>query len=461
MSKKRKKRKKAIQKNNAIAIWIIALLFILIILLLLHQEYNKEPSIISITYANKYNEDRTRDITLKLKTHNNNAVYCQFEDDKISSEWIRAKNNKCTYSAKTYKYNINVKYNGNQIVSFTKKIKIDGILGIKINNHKKYLALGDGYNLDTKLDYVGDVNTTIKYVSSNPSIISVDQEGNVAALNNGSAKITAYSSNKMSDEIEITGTDLIRVATLDNNKPRVPCNAFPQDQIDMLDAILESRVKEAGEGTRAAVAVAARFLTLEFPYKVPYFYENGRLTENGLQAIVEGEGRYYKKGLYLGVEKQNQITRRMAGPASWGCPLMNYEDDGYRVPNTYYPNGLDCSGYVSWVLHNAGLDLGDIGAGINPGVHDYTDVGELRYNSYDLLHSGQVKVGDLIGWDGHIAIIGAMSDTNIYVTESLIPGVIMDEYDYSSPYSKFYSRYDYIIDMSNNYKGDGNLKNMW
>ena len=23
------------------------------------------------------------------------------------------------------------------------------------------------------------------------------------------------------------------------------------------------------------------------------------------------------------------------------------------------------------------------------------------------------------------------------------------------------SRYDYIIDMTNNYKGDGNLKNMW
>ena len=37
----------------------------------------------------------------------------------------------------------------------------------------------------------------------------------------------------------------------------------------------------------------------------------------------------------------------------------------------------------------------------------------------------------------------------------------MDEYDYSSPYSKFYSRYDYIIDMSNVYKEDGNLENMF
>ena len=447
---------KRMRRKNIIAIWLIAMLFFNIILLLINQEYNKEPSIISSKLANKYNEDRTRDITLKLKVHNSNNVYCQFVDDVKSSDWILVKNNKCTYRVKTYNYKINLKYNGNKIVTYDKKIKIDGILGIKISNYKKYMALGDSYNLDVKLDYVGDVNKNIKYVSSDPNVISVSEDGTVVSHNNGKAKITVYSSNKMSDEVEINGTDLIRVATLDNNKPIVPCNAHSKEQVDTLDDILKSRVEEAGVGTRAAVAVASRFLTLEFPYKVPYFYENGRLTGNG----VQGEGRYYKQGLYLGVEKQNQITKVMAGPSSWGCPLMNYEDDGYSKPNTYYANGLDCSGYVTWVLVQAGLDLGDIGAGASY-ERDYTDIGELRYNSYDLLHSGEVKVGDLIGWDGHIAIIAAMSDTNIYVTESLLPGVILDEYDYSSPYSRFYSRYDYIIDMTNNYKGDGNLKNMW
>ena len=58
-------------------------------------------------------------------------------------------------------------------------------------------------------------------------------------------------------------------------------------------------------------------------------------------------------------------------------------------------------------------------------------------------------------------MIGGMTDTKIYVTESLLPGVIMDEYDYSNPRSKFYSRYDHIIDMSGQYKGDGNLRYMW
>lgn len=444
------------EKNNKIIILIISLLFITIILLLLNQEYNTEPSIIDIKYANKYNEDRTRNVDIVIKKHNNNNIYCQFIDDEKKSDWILSKDYKCTYGVKTKKYKINIKYNGNKIVTYEKDLKIDGILGINFNNKKKYMALGETINLDTKLDYVGDVDTKIKYKTSDSNIVSVDENGNVSVHNIGKAKITAYSSNKMETSIEINGTDLIRIPTLDNNKPIVPCNAHSKEQVDMLDEILASRVEEAGVGTRAAVAVAARFLTLEFPYKVPYFYENGRLTGNG----VEGEGRYYKKGLYLGIDKQNQIKTRMAGPASWGCPLMNYEDDGYRKPHTYYANGLDCSGYVTWVLVQAGLDLGDIGAGASS-ERDYTDIGTLRYNSYDLLHSGQVKVGDLIGWDGHIAIIGAMSDTNIYVTESLLPGVIMDEYDYSSPYSRFYSRYDYIIDMTNNYKGDGNLKNMW
>lgn len=444
--------------KNKIVYFMIFLLCIIIVLLLFLEDYNTAPTITKVYYKNEYNIDKTRDVFIKIKRHNKNNIYCKFIDEKNNeSDYLLASNNRCTYSIKTGKYKIIIKYNGNKKVSYEKKFDIDDILSIKITNHKKYLALGDSINLNVKLDYVGNVDTNVKYESSNNDILSVDENGNVRANNVGSAVIKVKSSNNLTDEVEIISTNLIRPKTLDNNKQIVSCNSYSQEDIAILDDILDSRVKEAGVGTRAAVAVASRFLTLEFPYKVPYFYENGRLTLNG----VTGEGRYYKKGLYLGKEKENEMTKVVAGPSSWGCPLLNYEDDGYRIPRHYYPNGLDCSGYVTWVLVQAGFDLGDIGAGINPYDYDYTDVGELRYNSYDLLHSGSVKVGDLIGWDGHIAIIGAMSDTKIYVTESLLPGVIMDEYDYSSPYSKFYSRYDYIIDMSNVYKEDGNLENMF
>ena len=222
------------KKNRNAAICTIGLLFLTIILLLLLQEYNTEPSISSFSYANKYNEDRTRKVTLNIKRHNNNNIYCQFEDDKKSSEWILVKKDKCSYNVKTYKYTVNLKYNGDQIISYEKAFKIDGILGIKFNNKKKYMALGESFNLDTKLDYVGNVDTSIKYKSSNSDIISVNEKGDITAHNVGTVKITAYTSNKMEVSTEIISTDLIRIPTLDNNKPIVPCNAHSTEQVKKL-----------------------------------------------------------------------------------------------------------------------------------------------------------------------------------------------------------------------------------
>ena len=443
------------RKEKVITILLICLLFITMSLLLVNRNYNLPPEIKSIKYANKFNDDKTRTASLKIKKHNTNDIYCQFVDGDNKSDWILVKKGICSYNVVTKSYTVNLKYNDDKIVSYDKDFYIDAVLGLKVNNRKEYMALGETFNLESQLDSIG-MDSKIEYNSSNPDVITIDNNGNVTGHNVGTSEVTVSTLDKFEVKLNITVSDLIRPPVLDNNKKRVPCNSYTKEQVEELDRILESRVNNAGPGTRAAVAVAARFLTLEFPYKVPYFYENGRLTGNG----VQGEGRYYKKGLYLGVNKQKEITKVMAGPASWGCPLMNYEDDGYRTPNTRYPNGFDCSGYVTWVLVQAGLDLGDIGAGPG-GSKDYTDIGPLRRNSYDLLHSGEVKVGDLIGWDGHIAIIGAMSDTKIYITESLLPGVIMDEYDYSDPNAKFYRRYDYIIDMTDNYKGDGNLRNMW
>ena len=73
-----------------------------------------------------------------------------------------------------------------------------------------------------------------------------------------------------------------------------------------------------------AAVVAARFLTLELPYRIPYFYENGRVSDTGVH-FVDGEGRYYKKGLYLAESKKKDIIASWTGPAIWGCPLKNLE----------------------------------------------------------------------------------------------------------------------------------------
>ena len=125
-------------------------------------------------------------------------------------------------------------------------------------------------------------------------------------------------------------TDLISVPDPDTySKPLLVGDVYSVEQEALLDEILASRVEQAGEKTRGAVVAAARFLTLEFKQRVPYFYENGRLKPyGGGGAYADGEGRYYHKGLYLTSAKYAELDPRgiAYGPAHWGAPLMNWED---------------------------------------------------------------------------------------------------------------------------------------
>ena len=439
-------------KKRSKAILLTIFILVLVVLLLVLQDYNRKPEIIDVIYSKEYNEDKTKNVSLRIKQYNLNNVYCKFESEGSSTDWILVEDGICSNNVKTNKYNITLKYNGKLETVYTENFDIDGVIKFDIGNTRKYLAVGDSFQISTDFDYVGEKYNKIEFKSSDESIVKVNQDGYVEAIGDGTVKISVIAGDTITKEFEMISTSLLRPPSINNSREVLPCNAFTKEQVDLLESILETKIKDAGIGTRAAATEAARFITLEFKYKVPYFYENGRLT---FSFQVDGEGRYYHKGLYIGPEKEKEITLNRSGPASWGCPLMD-ADSGL-----WGRNGLDCSGYVTWVLVNAGLDLGDIGAGIT-GARDYTDVGEFQRVSYSLLTSGKVKPGDLIGWDGHIAIIAAMDENNIYVTESLENGVIIDEYNYSNPGSRFYYRYQHIIDMSENYyNGDGNLKNMW
>ena len=438
------------KKKRKIALLLIFMLLILILLLLL-LKYNRPPFISSISFNESYNENKTKTVNLNIKNYSGNTVYCKFTNKEGSSKWIKAEDNICSYDVKTDEYEITLKYNGNLKTKTKEKFDIDGIIKFEIGNTRKYLAVGDSFQLSKELDYVGDKYSKIEFKSSDPNIVSINEEGLVSALGDGTVTISATVGEKDTKEFSLISTSLLRPPSIDNYREVLPCNVYTKEQVALLDSILATKIEDAGVGTRAAATEAARFITLELKYKVPYFFENGRLTHT---YPVDGEGRYYHKGIYIGQDKEALITQNSTGPASWGCPLRDAES------GLIGRNGLDCSGYVTWTLVQAGLDLGDIGAGIT-GARDYTDVGPFQRNSYDLLMSGKVKPGDLIGWDGHIAIIAAMSDENIYITESLQNGVIIDEYNYTSPRSRFYTRYSHIIDMSGNYNGDGNLKNMW
>ena len=78
-----------------------------------------------------------------------------------------------------------------------------------------------------------------------------------------------------------------------------------------------------------------------------------------------------------------------------------------------------------------------------------------------LLKSGKVKVGDLIGCEGHIGIIIGIEDGYITVADTILyeRGVCATRYSYSSLI--YSSGFTHIYDMENYYKKDGKLENMW
>ena len=103
-----------------------------------------------------------------------------------------------------------------------------------------------------------------------------------------------------------------------------------------------------------------------------------------------------------------------------------------------YPNGLDCSGFVSWVFLNAGLDIGDIGSGVTEGADDISDIGVMHELTYEYANNGDYKVGDIIARDGHTALIAGKDDEYIYIAESLLKGAVMEKFSYKDRNSKLY-----------------------
>ena len=75
--------------------------------------------------------------------------------------------------------------------------------------------------------------------------------------------------------------------------------------------------------------------------------------------------------------------------------------------------------------------------------------------------SGKVKVGDLIGNNGHAAIIIGWDDNNYYITEALpnIGGVRVTTVAKSKLVHN--SIYTFVVLMDDVYKEQGNYSTMW
>lgn len=433
----------------------VFLILNLVALILWSEYYCKEPKILSVTFSDGLTKNDKKEMIVNIEVNNNLKTKCRINNGK----WIKAKDKKCVFEVESGKYNIEIENLDNKIIK-KQLVDINEIKNISFSEEKIYLALTETYKIKEKIEKVGEPDLSLKWESDNSEIVSVEN-GIIKGNNVGEVNIKVTTLNNKSSNIKVIVTDIITPRTLNNNKRIVPCNAYTEEENLLLDDILKTRIKNKGEGTRAAAIEALRFLPLSFKYKVPYFFENGRLKPYGKMNYVDGEGRYYNKGLYLSNSKKSNIKSSLAGPSIWGCPLTNYDTSYGWTYKGKYPNGLDCSGFISWALYNAGIDVGDIGSGVTQGQDDISDLGEMHELTYEFANSDKYKVGDIIARDGHTAMIAGKDDENIYIAESLLKGVVIEKFSYKNKNSKLYKLYGYINTLDGLYKSDGDYENMW
>ena len=200
---------------------------------------------------------------------------------------------------------------------------------------------------------------------------------------------------------------------------------YSEEEANLLDEILFDRINEAGYGTRMGPLPQQDFYYWNFLIVLLILMKWSFKNYGGPK--VDGEGRYYHRGLYLHKSKFDLITHTMYGPAIWGCNLW----DSFLA--RYKANGFTCSGFVTWTLLNGGFDVGDVGAGDYPDRNDdVSDLGDRLPITKELLKSGKIKVGDLIGRDGHAAIIIGIDEEYFYVAESLPPQVQLVKMTYDA-----------------------------
>lgn len=452
-------KEKEISKKK-VSLWIVLIIFVILLIIsyFLYLESNHhfdDNNVVDIrsVYVNSYNNNIV-ELVIEPSTK---QVSCAVTFEEISSEQLEFQkliDGKCVVKIdyeKPFVYFIDSKDRTSDVLRVT-----DYVIDLNIKE-KYYIAPNSKIVLGDNRLVVG--NPDIRWIISE-GIVSIEEDI-VTGIKNGFTTINAMVGDLIVAQTNVYVTDTIveMPNEFNSSKPFLECERFNNDEAKLLDEILEYRISEAGYGTRAGAVAAARFLTLEFPYRISYYWESGRLNNTG-KHYVDGEGRYYHKGLYLDKSKYESIEASLFGPAMWGCKLRCYEDDPPNfIPGGKYPNGLDCSGFVTWSLYNGGFDIGDRGAGESPSPGQLTDLGEFKSLTKNLIESGKIKVGDLFNFWGHISILIGQDANNFYIAESLnnYKGVVVKTYSKKTVMNTF----KYVVLMDDVYKEDGNLTDMW
>lgn len=200
---------------------------------------------------------------------------------------------------------------------------------------------------------------------------------------------------------------------------KIACNIYSHDNLTQLNDELSSKIASAGLGTREAVVAAARYLTAESGVKIPYWF-----------------------GGKSGIKGYNP---------EWGCgkAITDRVGTALQPPGSVHPYGLDCSGFVSWSIYNAGYKSSTIKHS-SAGQKGFTN--ELyALNSTNL---AKAKPGDLVWNEGHIGILLSVNPSkceySVAEAQGAKTGVLVTN---NSCYIK---RFSHIVLMDSYYNNTNN-----
>ncbi len=157
---------------------------------------------------------------------------------------------------------------------------------------------------------------------------------------------------------------------------------------------------------RTAVKVA-KYISEEIDVRIPYFWAGGHWH-------FEWDGH-------------NDVEKFRGFSPQWGCITQNYREfNGTDM----LPAGFDCTGFIAWILFNAGFSKSEIGS--FSGSDPLTSLGGKKLKVINFAGStGNVSAGDLVWRSGHMGYITNVSGNVATIAHAAgtAAGLIVEKYN--------------------------------
>ena len=166
-------------------------------------------------------------------------------------------------------------------------------------------------------------------------------------------------------------------------------------------------VNSNGKRKRTTAVKIAKYISQDIGVRIPYFWAGGHWH-------FEWDG-HTNREKFRGVSPQ------------WGCITENYRE--YNGTNML-PAGFDCTGFIAWVLFNAGFTYDEIGSFAGNPV--LTSLGKKTLTVVNFAgSSGNIKAGDIVWRDGHMGFIIDITGTTATIAHAkgTAYGLVVEKYN--------------------------------